>query len=167
MCKKPAQHNEKSIGQKFWLFLSGGKDDNFDDFLNDESPLGELAALTLMEPQVAPEAKGAEESATAVEDAARVISELSGDLHHAYPKYLGGPVKQQLVALSRDIHQLYHVGLDAIAPRRAGATFYAALKPEARAALFGRVAAYTKAFDAQYGTHIYDAMIREGFPAPP
>jgi hypothetical protein len=39
-------------------------------------------------------------------------SEEAMRLHHAWPKYLGGAEKQDLVPLSKSLHDSYHSGLD-------------------------------------------------------
>jgi hypothetical protein len=100
----------------------------------------------------------------AVENATQAVMT---ELHHAFPQYLGGAVKQELVALSRSLHLEYHLGLDKILPRKHGAAFYAALGPEARAQMLQDLGAYTKWFDAKYGTKLYEAMARNGFGGPP
>ena len=92
----------------------------------------------------------------ALEDAVR--------FHHPWPMYLGGKTQQILEALPKAIHDAYHSGLDKILARQKGAAYYAALSPAARAEALQDLAAYTKAFDAKYGTKLYDAMVREGFP---
>jgi len=43
---------------------------------------------------------------------------------------------------------------------------YKNLSSEARKQVFRDLADYTKAFDAKHGTKIYDALLRNGFPAP-
>lgn len=87
-------------------------------------------------------------------------------LHHAWPKYLGGPLKQDLVRLSKPIHDLYHSGLDKILPRQWSAKYYQALTGPARAQVMRDLATYTKAFDAKYGTNLYEMMVKNGFKVP-
>jgi RHS repeat-associated protein len=86
------------------------------------------------------------------------------DLHHPWPKYLGGAVDQELLPLGRELHQQYHAGLDKIADRFRGKVYFDTLSPADKTALFRRVAAYTKDFDAKHGTHVYQVMLKNGFP---
>ena len=86
--------------------------------------------------------------------------------HHAWPKYLGGPTKQDLASLPEPLHKSYHSGLDKILPRQRGTAYYDNLSPQAKQQLARDLAAYTKAFDAKYGTRLYDSMVRNGFSAP-
>jgi RHS repeat-associated protein len=87
-------------------------------------------------------------------------------LHHAWPKYLGGAVKQDLVQLPEALHKAYHSGLDKILPRQSTKTYYDNLVGAARQQMYRDLADYTKAFDAAHGTQLYDAMLRNGFPGP-
>jgi hypothetical protein len=96
--------------------------------------------------------------ATVAEDAIR--------LHHAWPKYLGGAAKQDLAPLSKSLHDAFHSGLDKILPRQWGSAYYESLGPAARQQILQDLGAYTKGFDAKYGTQLYDALIRNGFPGP-
>ncbi len=84
--------------------------------------------------------------------------------HHAWPKYLGGPKKQDLYDLPPSLHEAYHAGLDKVLPRQRGWEYYSKLSPEAREAAHKDLAAYTKAFDAKHGTKIYESMMKNGFP---
>ncbi len=86
--------------------------------------------------------------------------------HHPWPKYLGGPAKQDLAKLSEPLHKAYHSGLDKILPRQRGTAYYDNLSPQAKQQLIRDLAAYTKAFDAKYGTRLYDSLVHNGFPAP-
>jgi hypothetical protein len=98
-------------------------------------------------------------------DAARTGA--TGDkvqLHHPWPKYLGGPPKQTLVPLSQDVHAAYHGGLDRILPRQWGTAYYAGLPGRARSQMLGDLKAYTAAFDRKYGTSLLKAMLNEGYP---
>ena len=88
-------------------------------------------------------------------------------LHHAFPKYLGGAADQVLVELQRSVHEAYHAGLDQLLPRRAGTAYYQALSPEGTANVFQQLGAFTKQFDAEYGTQLYDALLQNGFPGGP
>jgi hypothetical protein len=85
-------------------------------------------------------------------------------LHHAWPKYLGGPTKQDLVRLPKHIHDAYHKGLDQILDKRLGKDYYDGLTGAARTRLEQQLASFTKKFDAQYGTSLWEAMLRNGFP---
>jgi hypothetical protein len=49
-------------------------------------------------------------------------------------------------------------------PRQAGTDYYSGLPADAQAQVLQALKTYTQAFDAQYGTQLYDAMVREGFP---
>jgi hypothetical protein len=87
-------------------------------------------------------------------------------LHHAWAKYLGGAEKQDLVPLSKALHDAYHSGLDKILPRKWGTAYYDGLKGAARLRMYELLRDYTKAFDSQYGTKLFKAMRKEGFPLP-
>jgi len=87
--------------------------------------------------------------------------------HHPWPKYLGGPAKQDLAKLSESLHKSYHSGLDKILPRQRGTAYYENLNAQAKQQLIRDLAAYTKAFDNKNGTRLYDSMLRNGFPATP
>ncbi|HEY5569057.1 MAG TPA: RHS repeat-associated core domain-containing protein [Gammaproteobacteria bacterium] len=96
----------------------------------------------------------------------RVVVAQPIRLHHAWPKYLFGPTKQDLVPLTKSLHDAFHSGLDKIWPRQWGIEYYEALSPAGRQQVARDLAAYTKAFDAKHGTQLYDAMLRNGFPGP-
>ena len=81
-----------------------------------------------------------------------------------WPKYLGGAVDQELVRLPTEVHNAFHAGLDKILPRQWGTAYYKKLGPAAKKQVLRDLAAYTKAFDAKYGTHIYEGLIKNGFP---
>jgi RHS repeat-associated protein len=85
-------------------------------------------------------------------------------LHHPWPKYLGGAVDQELLPLGRQMHEEFHAGLDGIARRFKGKTYFDSLSPEARIDLFRRITTYVKDFDTKHGTQIYQAMLKNGFP---
>jgi len=87
------------------------------------------------------------------------------NLHHAWPKYLGGAVKQDLVSLPKSLHDEFHKGLDEYLPRRFGTAYYESLGPTEKQQAFQHLATYTKNFDAEYGTKLYDALHKNGFPA--
>lgn len=104
--------------------------------------------------------------------AARGIKAASGTAqavthgHHAWPKYLGGPAKQDLARLPKSVHDAFHSGLDKILPRQRGTAYYEGLSPAARQQTQRDLADYTRAFDAKNGTRLYESMLRNGFPEP-
>src|SRR5262249_16725054 len=100
-----------------------------------------------------------------VQKAVAEATEEASRLHHPWPKYLGGAIKQELEKLPKSVHDAYHSGLDKILPRqiRGGATeYYASLSAAEQAANFEKFKKYTKAFDKKYGTNLWDAAVREG-----
>jgi hypothetical protein len=96
----------------------------------------------------------------------RGVAEEAVRLHHAWPKYLGGAVKQDLVPLPKSLHDKFHKGLDVRLPKWRGAAYYESLGPTERQEALQYLAAYTKNFDAEHGTKLYDALLNNGFPAP-
>ena len=100
------------------------------------------------------------------EAAAKEAAEGVTHGHHAFPKYLGGPAKQALERLPKQLHEKFHAGLDKILPRQRGKAYYDNLSPEARKQALRDLADYVKAFDAKYGTKLYDAMLKNGFERP-
>jgi hypothetical protein len=92
-------------------------------------------------------------------------SSVETRLHHAWAKYLGGAEKQDLVVLSKEMHDLYHSGLDKILPRQKGTAFYEGLTGAARKQMYQQLGDYTKAFDSANNTKLFEAMLKEGFPA--
>jgi hypothetical protein len=87
-------------------------------------------------------------------------------LHHAWPKYLGGAVKQELVPLPKALHYEFHRELDKQLPKRLGTAHYESLGPTEKQQALQKLATYTKNFDAEHGTKLYDALLKNGFPAP-
>jgi hypothetical protein len=85
-------------------------------------------------------------------------------LHHSWAKYLGGAEKQDLVPLPKSVHDAYHSGLDKILPRQRGTAYFDSLTGKAKEQMYRDLIDYTKAFDAKYGTKLYDAMIKNGLP---
>jgi hypothetical protein len=75
-------------------------------------------------------------------------------LHHAWPKFLGGPSKQVLERLPKSLHGAYHSGLDKILPRQWGKNYYDTISDAARKQMKRDLADYTKTFDAKYGTNL-------------
>jgi hypothetical protein len=49
--------------------------------------------------------------------------------------------------------------------RRQGTAYYESLGPTERQQALQDLAAYTK-FDAEHGTELYDALLKNGFPVP-
>jgi hypothetical protein len=96
----------------------------------------------------------------------RGVAEEAVRLHHAWPKYLGGAVKQDLVPLPKSLHDKFHKGLDVRLPKWRGTAYYESLGPTERQEALQYLAAYTKNFDADHGTKLYDALLNNGFPAP-
>jgi len=86
--------------------------------------------------------------------------------HHPWPKYLGGPGRQDLARLPKTVHDAFHSGLDKILPRQRGTAHYAGLSPAARLQMQRDLADFTIAFDAKYGTQLYQSMLRNGFTRP-
>jgi hypothetical protein len=86
--------------------------------------------------------------------------------HHPWPMYLGGAVKQELVRLPKSLHMEFHKGLDVCLPRRKTTAYYESLGPTKRQDVLQTLAAYTKDFDAKHGTKLYDALLKNRFPAP-
>ena len=128
------------------------------------------AALEGDIPDIPPAGKAVAEAEVGVKSAQEGVAaagravEGAFDLHHAFPKYLGGPAEQTLVQLPRDIHQLYHGGLDRIAARWKGASYYGSLAEHEMSDVLRRVGQYTKDFDANFGTNLYDVAVSHGFP---
>lgn len=87
-------------------------------------------------------------------------------LHHAWSKYLGGAVKQELVSLPKSLHYAFHKGLDAYVPKWRGTAYYESLGPTERQQALQALAEYTKKFDADHGTKLYDALLKNGFSVP-
>lgn len=87
-------------------------------------------------------------------------------MHHAWPMYLGGPVKQNLVPLAKEMHDAFHSGLDKVLPRQWGSAYYQSLGPAARQQMLQDLGAYVRAFDAKHQTELYKAMVDNGFPVP-
>jgi RHS repeat-associated protein len=85
--------------------------------------------------------------------------------HHPYPQYLGGKFQQLLEPLPKELHDVYHSGLDKVLPRqiKGGATeFYGSLSAAEKAVNLQKFEAYTKAFDKKYGTALWGGAVREG-----
>ena len=116
------------------------------------APIAESGALGALGGRLPPLARGV--AAEAIHD------------HHPWPMYLGGAAKQELVPLPRSLHYAFHSGLDEFLPRRMRTAYYESLGPTERQQALQALAAYTKKFDAEHGTQLYDALLKNGFPAP-
>jgi RHS repeat-associated protein len=93
-------------------------------------------------------------------------AEKAQRLHHAWPMYLGGPVKQELEKLPKWLHDAYHSGLDKVLPRQisgGAAEFYQNLPGAQRQVMYESFRDYTKAFDKKFGTSLWKAAKRAGF----
>jgi len=95
--------------------------------------------------------------------AARYADDLAVAFHHAWPKYLGGAHQQLLEVLPREVHSAYHSGLDKILPRQAGGGYYQSLSRAQLRQVYRDFEAYTRAFDREYGSRLWEAARREGF----
>jgi len=84
--------------------------------------------------------------------------------HHPWPKYLGGAVKQSLTNLPADLHIQYHRELNEVAPTKPGSSHYENLSASQKEKVFRDVLEKIRAFDAEYGTHLYEDMLKNGFP---
>lgn len=97
---------------------------------------------------------------------ARGVARKATDDHHSLPIYLGGPVKQKLVELPRSLHVEFHRRLDAVVPKQRGTAYYKSLSPEKMQEALQELAKVTKEFDAEHGTKLYDALLKNGFSEP-
>ena len=97
---------------------------------------------------------------------ARGVAADAIHLHHPWPMYLGGAVKQDLVLLPKSLHDEFHKGLDERLPKWRGTAYYESLGPTKRQEALQYLAVYTKNFDAEHGTKLYDALLKNGFSAP-
>lgn len=86
--------------------------------------------------------------------------------HHPWSMYLDGPVKQELVRLPRSLHIEFHRKMDEVVPKQKGKAYYQSLSPEKKQEVFRKFAERTKEFDAEHGTELYNALIKNGFPEP-
>ena len=80
------------------------------------------------------------------------------NLHHNWPMYLGGPLKQEYSTLSKELHDEYHKLLDQKLPRWRGAAFYQSLPPEIQAENFQKLRSVTIDFDKVHGTTIWESV---------
>jgi hypothetical protein len=71
-----------------------------------------------------------------------------------------------LEGLPKALHERYHAGLDKILPRQKGGEYYEQLPPFERQQMLKDFEAFTKAFDANNGTNLWEAALRNGFPGP-
>jgi hypothetical protein len=77
-------------------------------------------------------------------------------------RLLGGPIKQALERLPRDLHRLYHKGLDQVAPKWLGKKHYDKLSPKQKKRKLKEALEYTKLFDKEHGTNLAEAMRKHG-----
>jgi hypothetical protein len=136
-------------------------DDQREQLINKAAPAMAFAMLGAGAPMAESGAVGA--LGGKLSPLARGIAE---ELHHPWPKYLGGAVKQELVSLPKSLHYAFHSGLDGYLPKWRGTTYYERLGPAERQQALEDLAAYTKEFDAKNGTKLYDALLKNGFPEP-
>ena len=71
-------------------------------------------------------------------------------------------MQQILKPVPKGVHS-FPRGLDKIFSRQAGTKYDENLSPTALCRVLRDLSDYTKAFDAKYGTALYDPMRREGF----
>jgi RHS repeat-associated protein len=91
-----------------------------------------------------------------VVDATRLVART--ELHHAWPKYLGGPGKQVLAELPENLNHEFHAGFDKLLPRQLGAEHYRKLTPTQQAEQFDLLRRYIEAFDKKHKTELWDAL---------
>jgi hypothetical protein len=132
------------------------------------TPLGIVgSALDLIDAKRRDDLPGALEAAAGMIPGAKGVARgVAEEGHHPWPKYLGGAVNQKLVSLPKSLHYAFHSGLDAHLPKQRGTAHYESLGPTERQQALQKLAAYTKNFDAEHGTTLYDALLKNGFPAP-
>ncbi|MEY2493785.1 MAG: hypothetical protein QOJ45_277 [Verrucomicrobiota bacterium] len=153
---------EKVIGAAAVPILALDALSNLVPVVGEEKAALETSAKVAIEKAIEHEA--ADVTISIVANSERVLAADAVRFHHGWPKYLGGDMQQILEPLPKSMHDAFHSGLDKIIPRQAGTSFYEGLSPVARRQMLQDLGDYTKAFDAKNGTHLYDAMVREGFP---
>jgi hypothetical protein len=85
-------------------------------------------------------------------------------MHHPWPKYLGGAGEQTLTRLPAKLHMQYHGELDSEAPRRWGTEYYENMSSEDYADMIRRIMEFTKKFDSDHGTNLYEGMTKNEPP---
>ena len=135
------------------------------------TPLGEAgSALDLIDAKRRDDLPGVLAAAAGMipggKGAARSAVRKATDGHHPWSMYLGGPVKQELVPLPRSLHVEFHRKMDGVVPKQKGKAYYENLSPEMKQEAFQKFAERTKEFDAEHGTELYNALIKNGFPEP-
>lgn len=131
------------------------------------TPLGAAgSALDLIDAKRRGDPSGVVAAAAGMIPGAKGGARAIAELHHAWPKYLGGLVKQDLVPLPKSLHHAFHRALDASLPRWRGKAYYESMGPAERQQALQALATCTKKFDAAHGTKLYDALLKNGFPAP-
>ena len=125
------------------------------------------SALNLIDAKHRDDLPGVLEAAAGMIPGAKGVARGVGEaLHHPWPKYLGGAVEQELVSLPKSLHYAFHGGLDKYLPREKSTAYYESLDSTERQQALQTLATYTKNFDAEHGTKLYDALLKNGFPAP-
>jgi hypothetical protein len=96
--------------------------------------------------------------------AARGVAKvIASNLHHAWPKYLGGPVKQILAKMTPRMHKLFHKQLDKFLPRWKSKKYYDSLSARERAEIVDKLVDITIKFDKANGTRIMMSFIETAF----
>ncbi|KQW42934.1 hypothetical protein ASD88_20640 [Pelomonas sp. Root662] len=85
------------------------------------------------------------------------------NLHHPWPKYLGGTEVQDYVSLPQSIHTAYHRGLDEIYGRWLGGKSFEGLEAAQKNIILAEFEKYTQKFDAAVGTSILKGAYKNGF----
>src|SRR5665213_3383523 len=125
------------------------------------------SALNLIDAKRHDDLPGVLEAAAGMIPGAKGVARGIGEeLHHPWPKYLGGAIKQELVPLARSLHYEFHRRLDKYLPRNKSTAYYESLDPAERQQALQTLATCTRNFDAEHGTKLYDALLRNGFPTP-
>jgi hypothetical protein len=97
------------------------------------TPLGVAgSALDLIDAKRRDDLPGVLTAASGMLPGAKGVGRGIAEAHHAWPKYLGGLVKQDLVPLPKSLHYAFHSGLDAYLPRWRGTAHYESLAPAQR-----------------------------------
>jgi hypothetical protein len=132
------------------------------------SPLGLTgSALDLIDAKNRGDLPGALVAAAGMIPGGKGVARVAGqELHHAWPKYLGGAIKQELVPLEKSLHIQFHRELDKTVPKQRGKAYYESLDPTRKQQALQDFVTQVKKFDAEHGTALYDALLKNGFPAP-
>jgi len=115
---------------------------------------------------------------TKVDDAGRLVSKTDDfvthaddivrmNKHHAWPKYLGGRVKQKFMRMPEKLHKLYRGGLRRVLPyKRLGAGgsvlhYWVNASKARRIEMMRKMVKHTKVFDRKHGTSLLKAFVEE------